>query len=245
MINASPFKSNINKLTEFRIEQIVKYVIYCYLKMLSDKKTYSYSERGKIPKEDYLSDKLVNDYLRNPKNKQYYKNHISDNPSVEIVFNPGENMIYFDKKNNERRKDEIDIAIWESNLNAIWSDIVENEIKFAIECKRIESISDTTNYVGDIGKFCDRPFYCYNNRLSFEGQIAFIENQNITHTLLQGEVNKRLQNHNSIITNSLLNPISLNDKFNGSYLSKHQRNTSKQNFSIYHLFFNYSNIVID
>ena len=241
MINASLFKSNINKLTEFRIRQIIQYVIYCYLQMLAEKKTYSYSERGKIPKEEFLRNGLVNDYLQKSYNKEFFKQHISDSPSVEISFHPEETMTYIDTETNKKSIDKIDIAIWENILQSIWSGKTDDEIKFAIECKRIEKLSDANNYIYDIEKFHKRK-YIYT-RLPFEGQIAFIENQNITHFILLKRVNDILQNHNSIITNSLLNSIVLNDKFNGAYLSKHQRKKSKQNFSIYHLFLNYSDIV--
>ena len=245
MINADIFKSDkINQLTEFRIRLIVRYVISCYLQMLSENKKYSYSERGKIPQEDFLSDKLVNDYLRKPKNTSHFKNNISDNQSVHIIFNNGENMIYSDITTNENRKDEIDIAVWESGLHSIWSDIVDNEVKFAIECKRIENLSDAKEYVGDINKFCDRPFYCYKNRLPFEGQIAFIENKDITHTTLYKKINDILETHKTISTIGFLNPIVLSDKFDGTYLSKHKRKNNR-NFSIYHLLFNYSDVIVD
>ena len=243
MINADKFKSDINKLTEFRIILIIKYVIYCYLKILEDKKTYNYSKKGKILKEEFLRYGLVNDYLMKSHNKEYFKRNISDILSVEITFHPEETMIYTDKETNQRSVDKIDISIWESALQSIWSEKTDNEIKFAIECKRIEKLSDANNYIYDIEKFSNRS-YPYT-RLPFEGQIAFIEDKNINHATLRKEINERLKNHKVIITNNILNRIILIDKFNGTYLSKHQRNTGRQNFSIYHLFFDYSQIIID
>jgi hypothetical protein len=209
--------------------------------MLADKKTYNYSERGKIPKEEFLRNGLVNNYLQKSYNKEFFKQNISDSPSVEISFHPEETMTYIDTETNKPSTDKIDIAVWENILQSIWSEKTDNEIKFAIECKRIEKVSDANDSVSDIEKFCKRN-YIYT-RLPFEGQIAFIENQNITHIILRKKINEILQNHNSIITNSLLNSIVLNEKFEGAYLSKHQRKASKQRFSIYHLFLNYSNTV--
>ena len=238
MMNANNFKSNINRLTELRIRQIVQYVIYCYLQVLSDKKKYNYSEKGKIPKEEFLRNGLVNDYLQKSYNKEYFKQHISDNPSVEITFHPEETVTYTNSETKEKCTDKIDIAVFENILQSIWSEKTDNEIRFAIECKRIEKLSDANNYCSDIENFTIRD-YIYT-RLPFEGQIAFIENQNISHTTLHNKINETLKNHNSII----LNQIVLNDKYNGTYLSKHQRKTNKQKFSIYHLFLNYSNIVI-
>ena len=243
MINADNFKTDINKLTEFRIILIIKYVIYCYLNILKDRKTYNYSKKGKIPKEEFLRNGLVNDYLMKSHNKEYFKYNISDIPSVEITFHPEEIMTYTDKQTNQNSVDKIDISIWESNLQSIWSEKTDNEIKFAIECKRIEKLSDANNYISDIEKFSNRD-YLYT-RLPFEGQIAFIENKDINHTTLRKEINERLKNYKIIITNNLLNQIILSDKFDGTYLSKHQRNKGRQIFSIYHLFFDYSQIIID
>jgi len=243
-MNANNFKSDINKLTEFRIRQIVRYVVYCYLQILSDKKTYNYSEKGKIPKEGFLRNGLVNDYLQKSYNKEYFKKYLSDNPSVEITFHPEEEMTYIiDSETNQPCTDKIDIAIWESSLQSIWSEKTDDEIRFAMECKRIEKLSDVNNYILDIEKFSNRN-YLYT-RLPFEGQIAFIENQKISHTKLRNKINDVLKKHDSIITDIFLTPKVLNEKFDGTYMSKHKRNTNNQFFSIYHLLFNYSNIVVD
>ena len=243
-MNANKFKSDINKLTEFRIRQIVRYVVYCYLQILSDKKTYNYSEKGKIPKEGFLRNGLVNDYLQKSYNKEYFKKYLSDNPSVEITFHPEEEMTYIiDSETNQPCIDKIDIAIWESSLQSIWSEKTDDEIRFAMECKRIEKLSDVNNYILDIEKFSNRN-YLYT-RLPFEGQMAFIENQKITHITLKDKINDVLKKHDSIITDIFLTPKVLNKKFDGTYMSKHKRNTSNQFFLIYHLLFNYSNIVVD
>ena len=210
--------------------------------MLTEYKKYHYSKRGKISQEGFLRNGLVNDYLQKSYNKEYFKQHISDNPSVDITFHPEETMTYIDSEGDLPSTDYIDISIWESDLQSIWSEKTEDEIKFAIECKRIENLSDTKKYVSDIDNFCNRHYV--NTRLPFEGQIAFIENQSIDHSKLRDKINTTLQNHDSIVTNVFLDKIVLNDKFDGTYLSKHQRNTSKRDFSIYHLLLNYSNIVI-
>ncbi|MDR0304877.1 MAG: hypothetical protein LBH98_08975 [Chitinispirillales bacterium] len=79
--------------------------------------------------------------------------------------------------------------------------------------------------------------------MPFEGQLAFIENRDIKYIILRNKINGILQTHDSIVTYSFLDQIDLNDEFDGAYLSEHQRKNSKQNFTIYHLFFDYSNIV--
>ena len=246
MNNADNFKPDIKiyKLTESRVQQIMQYVVYCYLQLLADKKTYHYAEKGKIPKEEYLRNGIVNDYLKKTYNKEYFKQHISDNPAVEISFHPEETMTYIDSETSYQLSiDKIDIAVTENTLQSIWSEKTDNEIRFAIECKRIVNLSDTSNYVSDIIKFCSRAFT--HTRLPFEGQIAFIENSRITHTILHDKINKVLEKRHSIITDSLLAQIVLDAKFSGSYLSKHIRNTNMQKFSIYHLLFDFSNIVVE
>jgi hypothetical protein len=244
MINADNFKSNINKLTEFRIQLILQYVIYCYLQILSDKKTYHYSERGKVPKEEFLRNGLLNDYLQKSYNKEYFKRNISDNLAVDITFHPEETMTYINQSTNQRSIDKIDIAVCENILQSIWSKKTDNEIRFTIECKRIEKLSDSAKYIEDIEKFTNRKYI--NIRLPFEGQIAFIENSSITHTQLYEEINRKLDEKKTIITSNPLGQVSIHAKFNGTYLSKHKRNTDKQEqFSIYHLLFDYSKIVID
>jgi len=50
----------------------------------------------------------------------------------------------------------------------------------------------------------------------------------------------------AIITISTLNPHTVHPDFEASYLSKHKRNYGKNDeFSIYHLLFDYSKIVVD
>ena len=242
MIDATNFKPNINKLTECRIRQILHYVVYCYLQILADKKTYNYAVKGKIAKEEFLRNGLVNDYLQKSYNKNYFKQHISDNPSAEITFHPEETMTFINRETKKPSTDKIDIAVWENILQSIWSGKTDDEIRFAIECKRIERLSDASNYTSDMEKFCNRNHV--NARLPFEGQIAFIENRNISHSALCIKINNILNNYKSIITSSFLGPIAISDKFNGTYMSIHQRNTSKSDFSIYHLLFDYTKIIV-
>jgi hypothetical protein len=78
--------------------------------------------------------------------------------------------------------------------------------------------------------------------LPFEGQIAFIENSTITHIQLKDKINEKLPTE---ITENPLNVVFISNKYDGTYLSKHKRNSSQHIFSIYHLLLDYSNIVID
>jgi len=219
---------------------VMKYVVHCYLEMKKDKKVYDFSERGKLQKEDFLRNGLVDDYLAQRKNKEYYKNNISDNPNVEIYFQKEENQPY--SIDNVLADDFIDISIKENRLSDILSGETSDEIKFAIECKRIKKASDYDEYIKDIQKFSDRPFTTY--RLPFEGQIAFIEEAKLAHKIVSAGINKKLQSHTTITTTNYLSSTGIHEQFDSSYLSKHKRGYKpKKVFSIFHLLFDYSSII--
>jgi len=235
------FKPHVFNLTEHRIKMVMKYVVHCYLEMKKDKKIYSFSERGKLQKEDFLRNGLVDDYLAKRENKEYYKNNISDNPNVEIFFQKEENHTY--STNNVLADDFIDISVKENKLSDILSGETSDEIKFAIECKRIKEASDYDEYVKDIKKFSERAFTTY--RLPFEGQIAFIEEAKLKHEIVSANINKKLKLNPSITTTHYLSNTGIHEHFDSSYLSKHKRTYKPQTaFSIYHILFDYSSIVV-
>lgn len=245
MINsADNFKPSINKLTEYRIGLVMKYIIYCYQQTLVDGKRYDYSKRGKIAQEDYLRNGLINDYLSKSYNKNYFKDNISDNPFVEITFHPEETKTYIDSTTKEERNDKIDITIWESEIQKLWTSKTDNEIKFAIECKRINSYDDCKEYIKDIKKFTERPQTTF--RLPIEGQMAFIENSLLRFNLILEDINNKLENDSSILTLDYLKCYQISDSFDGSYRSRHGKNfNSNEPFLIYHLLFDYSTIILN
>lgn len=242
--SANNFKPNSNKLTEYKIRLVMKYIIYCYQLTLADNKQYDYSKRGKIAQEDYLRNGLINDYLSKSYNKKYFKENISDNPFVEITFHPEETKTYIDGETNQERNDKIDISIWESDIQNLWSSKTDDEIKFAVECKRINDFDDCKEYVKDINKFTERLQTTF--RLPIEGQIAFIENVRLNHNLVSDDINKKLNKHTSITSLDCLKHLIISDSFEGSYKSSHLKKfNNKESFKIYHLLLDYSNIVLN
>jgi hypothetical protein len=229
-------------ITESRIRNILWYVVECYTILRKEGLSYSKQEvkqNTTIAFEDYLRNRFIQDYL--VKNKSLLKQKIS--VLEEINFLCETQKEYIDSQDNKQKPDKIDIYINKLGLKDVWKDNDEN-IYFAIECKRIERLSDSAKYIGDIEKFTNRRYI--DIRLPFEGQLAFIENSSITHVLLSNEINEKLNKKKTIITNNLLNTVSIHIQFEGTYLSVHKRNTDKQeSFSIYHLLFNYSDIVVD
>lgn len=242
MNNASVFTSKRkHSITKHRIENVLWYISECYLLLVKDGKPCSKSyvkTNTTIPFEDYLRFRLVEDYL--VKNKVLLKNRISG--LDEINFTAESQKEYIDIKDRKQKPDKIDIFINRLGLNNIWG-AYDEEIYFAVECKRIKGISDTSQYIGDIAKFTNRDYIGF--RLPFEGQLGFVETS-IPHLDITNRINEKLQKENNIITDMVLNPCMLNPNVTSTYISKHKRNTdNKEPFFIYHLFLDYSNIVVD
>lgn len=229
-------------LTEKRIKIIVSYLLECHKIFLGDGITYSQkeiSQNGTVMFEDHLKFEFVEKYL--VKNKFLLKNKISE--LDEINFACETQQRYIDFADNKLKPDKIDIYVNKLGLKDILNEDDEN-IYLAIECKRIKILSDSKDYVLDIEKFTNRQHT--NLRLPFEGQIAFIENKKLNHKIISDEVNIILKDSDSIETESYLMPEILHSSVDGSYLSKHKKNFgNKDSFLIYHLMFDYSNVVLN
>lgn len=209
--------------------------------MKKDGKRYDFSKKGKLQEEDFLRNGLVDDYLSKKQYKDYYRDYISDNPNVEIYFQKEENQTYL--IGNGFADDYIDISVKETKLSDVLSGKTGDEIKFAIECKRIKVTNDYNEYIKDIKKFTDRPFVTF--RLPFEGQIAFIENDKINHSIASNEINKRLKKSTTINTSKYLKIISIHAALQDTYASTHKRNfDKKQSFLILHLMLDYSKVIV-
>lgn len=240
--SAHNFKSNKFSLTEFRINLILKYIIHCFWVMQQEGKKYDYRERGKIKKEDFLRDGLVDEYLSKTRNKNYFREFISDNPNVEIYFQKEEKQNYLER--SMQSEDFIDITVKETKLSEILNERISDEIKFAVECKRINKSQSYSEYVKDIYKFTSRQYKTY--RLPYEGQIAFVEDSLLNCAIVSKRINERLKSNNNIVTVQFLENKTFDPLFDGGYHSVHKRNYGDQNnFSIYHLIFDYSKIVIN
>lgn len=230
-------RKNPISITRKRITSIMQYIIYCYKLQLANQIIYSKSGRPNKQKfEDYLKTKLVDDYLR--KNKDYFK---GINSGIEvIVFGKEDTELYIDGGHIEQ-EDKIDICVKELGLQKAWAGDNKQEIYFAIECKRIEFLSDSKHYVDDIQKLVDRKHTEF--RLPFEGMLAFIENANLKHIQVSKKVTELLKASTTISTNQYLLPIELDTDFEGTYTSSHTKNFDNSTFIIYHLLCDYSQLV--
>ncbi|MFI0430475.1 hypothetical protein [Mariniflexile sp. HMF6888] len=236
--NATLFINNrLNKtsITDNRIKSILHYIVDCYDKIIDDKIVYDYSKRGKVSQENFLRNGLVDDYLR--------KNlHLLNKGTDEYsIVNKEATETYLNVNDNLDHDDPIDIHIVDNGLQTSWGS--NSQVYYAIECKRIKSLSDTTSYVDDIRKFSERNYK--EARLPFEGQLAFIENKSLTNTVVKDDINSKLKTHATVITDKYLSDIKIHH-VNCTYDSVHKKKFgANEPFSIYHLFFDYSKIVID
>jgi len=241
--NVSSFtKSRRNSITQMRIKQILSYVMECHNIFLDDGITYSksaVSASGTVMFEDHLKFEFVEKYL--VKNKSLLQSKVSE--LEEINFACETQKRYIDVLDGKIKPDKIDVIINKIGLQKVWDNEPDENVYFALECKRILKKSDSKDYVLDIEKFVNRAHI--NLRLPFEGQIAFIENSKLNHKIVSDEVNFILRVTPSIITDSFLLEEKLHTTIEGTYLSRHIRNHNKQFFSIYHLLFDYSKVVLN
>lgn len=242
--NASNFKiHSLEKSTRLRVKLIMKYIIHCYLMMIKEGRTYSKSEslnsdNTKYNLEEYLSEKLVEDYLGIWNNIQGFFNSHTNSNSTFITFNYEPKQAYIE--NGTRKDDFIDIKINDSVLSTIMSEVEQRQVHFSIECKILKN--GYSEYVSDITKMSSRNFEY--TRLPFEGQIGYVLNKNYTHQKIVDGITQNLAN-SAIQTTQHLIPIEIHDYFEASYHSTHKRNHGKkEDFSILHLFFNYSEVVV-
>lgn len=245
MLNASNFKSSSEKLTQKRVEMVMQYVVYCYQKMINETKTYQKDiflneTKTRYNLEEGLSEKFVDDYLGILDNRNYYKSNISKEPNIDLYFNNEAKQSY--TENNTIKDDFIDIKIQETGLSQIWGKSGnQQQIHLAIECKVVEN--GYSEYVSDIKKMCDRAFN--TPRLNFEGQIAYITNPTYTHSSVSLGINKNLSSNSTIKTIKELEVKKIQQNFDASYISHHKRNHNQKTFSIYHLLFDYSKVVLN
>uniref|UniRef100_UPI004049E49E hypothetical protein n=1 Tax=Flavobacterium sp. TaxID=239 RepID=UPI004049E49E len=242
-MNFNAFEFNASRKTvdsdsKRRIKQILSYVLECHKLMMEDKVVFYLSDikNSKIKPENKFRNYFVDNYLRTNK-------HLIENFAET-------DHIYFDKETEEtfvqngiEQTDKIDIYVRDFALTDLLKGALKN-VYFAIECKRIKIKSDSKQYVLDVQKYVERNHT--NLRLPFEGQIAFIENERLTHEIISDEINSILKETNTIITDSFLTPDKLHSSIDGSYSSKHKKNFgNNDSFLIYHLLLDYSKVVLN
>lgn len=220
----------------------MRYAIECYNLLTTDKPVYSKVHIAAATAyhfEDHLKMEFVENYL--VKNKQLLSARLSTLDEVTFTYEAVRRFI--DINDGIEKSDKIDVYVNRLGLRSEWG-VQEEHLYLAIECKRINVLSDCREYVGDIQKFCDREYK--ELRIPFESQIAFIENPKLDHFKISKEINRRLQSTSTILTKQFLKQIVIHSSFMGSYTSMHKRNYKKKGtFKISHLLFDYSQLIID
>lgn len=240
-LKATKFVQNRNTITYTRINHIMWYAIECYHLLIIDKPTYSkihINANTAYFFEDHLKMEFIENYLI--KNKHLLSSRVATLDEVTFSYEPIKR--FTDIKDGIEKSDKIDVFVNRLGLRNKWG-VQEEHIYLAIECKRIKVLSDCREYVGDIQKFCDREYK--ELRIPFESQIAFIENPKLDHFKVSKEINRRLQSYPTVITKQFLNQLLIQSSFQGSYISTHKKNyKKKESFKIFHLLFDYSQLII-
>lgn len=244
-LNASKFIKNrkvaISVTTE-RITHILWYIAECYKRLLLDKPLYSKTyvkTKTSYHFEDYLKMELVDSYLI--PNKTLLISKLSSLDEINFTYETIKR--FTDTSDGKEKSDKIDVYINKIGLKNEWQ-VEDEHLYIAIECKRIGALANCKDYIDDIQKFCDREHK--HLRIPFEGQIAFIENKELSTDTVSNEINVRLKATTSINTIKYLAYCSLHNSFKSSYSSIHKRNyKQRERFTIFHLLFDYSGLVVN
>lgn len=232
-LNASNYSKNrANKLalTQKRIKNILSCTIISYERIIADGVKFDYKKKGKVKHEDYLRNRLVDDYLGDELSSV-------DIGTEYFTVNKEVTEEYISLVDTELHNDPIDIHIVDKALKKSWGK--STKPYFAIECKRIGSISE---YVKDTKKFTERSYT--RLRLPIEGQLGFIEKKGWDHKIVSDKIKKNLTKNTVIKTTQNLTSCDVKSGFAGTYISEHEKRDSTL-FTVFHLFFDYSKIVLN
>ncbi len=217
--------------------QVLEYVAFCYNRLKQDNRKYSKSycrNNTSFTFEDWLKIRFIKDYLRQLKAYFHYS-------SIQAIHFFSETEPDYKDMTGKTRGDRIDIFITNLGLQNYWSNVVAEDIYFVIECKRLKNFSGNTAYLTDIQKFVERE---YDFRFPFTGMIGFVEKSSISIDKIIDDINIRLQKSSNITTTQELTSFEI-ENFSHCRLSKHIRTASRTPIEVYHLFFDYADVIIE
>jgi len=245
-------RQNANKFARKRVIkepkklffQVIEYIAFCYNYLVQDNAQgnvyYSQSDPAHNKTyhfEDWLKVRFMEDYLQKQRNNFHH-----DDVREMRFYSESEKS--FTDLDGKIKRDKIDIFITNLNLGSqnYWAkNAVEEDIYFVVECKRLKGNSKNVEYLTDIQKFVERQ---YKTRFLFTGMIAFIEKSSISIDKIIADINTKLQKHTHITTTQTLTLFPINN-FQYCRLSKHEQSFPPHNLiEVYHLFFDYSNIIV-
>lgn len=203
---------------------VLKLLIFCYNEILNLETPQSYEKGFKL--ENHLRNVLVKNYLRKYKERYGISYLGFEIESGEIDIN--DVTVGF-----------IDIKV--VNAGLVTSMKCDEDVYYAIECKRLDKYSSKiSKYVEEgILRFINGK---YSNNMPLAGMLGFIEKN--TPDIILGKIIDKLNNEKCINTINNLDNCVLQDDFEYSYLSKHERKDPLGPIDIYHLLFDYTSLIL-
>lgn len=235
--NSQFFSKRKIQYPERVFRMVTDYLIFCYLKLITSRVAYSkhfISNNTSISLENFLRDSFLYDFIQ--KSKKEYKLF---NPIYYKVIG---SFLYFAEvqtlfaQESKLRSSKIDIFVTNLN-NKLLGNNVQEQIYFDFECKRLNRSLKNEYVAHGIKRHLERD---YRDGFSFTGMIGFVEEGNIDQVI--NDINKIIKKSSFFSASEYLNNIKLNRKFKNTYLSKHSKFNSDE-FTIYHLLFDYSKII--
>lgn len=244
MIGVDSFVSNNFAKPDFKFDSCINAIVYGYIKLLEEKKTYSRNEikdtaskvRGKKSKsvelEDFLRHDLVTNYI-NPNRPFFDLKHWLFQSGVEEFSNNIKTGI-------------LDIKVSSPLLNG--------DIYFIFECKRLNK-NIVNNYINQgVLRFVEEQYYPELDT-PFAGMISFLESSELSSRIdietTYETLCSLLEKHKNKInlTSSLLH-YQINcssrediDTFHYVYVSTHLRAIRKLPINIVHIVLDYNSLI--
>lgn len=220
-LDAEPFIKSEGFYSE-EFKTILILLIYCYKKILEKEPIRTYKKRFQL--ENYLRNVLVKDYLRIYKEK-FGLSYLG------FEVEPGEINL------KHATIGFIDIKV--TNCGLVNSLKCDENIYYAIECKRVDNSSKKINEYIDEGilRFVEGK---YSSEMPLASMIGFIEKDDPK--IVKTHINNNLNQTKNIDTQLELTNYILED-FNDLYFSIHKRVRNPTSIYIFHLLFDYTTLI--
>ena len=142
------------------------------------------------------------------------------------------------------RDDKIDVFITNLLLTDNWHDVEKEDLYFVFEFKRLLNTKKNLNYLSDTQKFVERKYSQF--RFPFNGMIGLVEKSSVSISKIIEDIEKKLKQHQIIKSidkdGEFLTNYSI-ENFKYCKISRHNHNSQKGTIEVFHLFFDYSEII--
>jgi hypothetical protein len=235
---------------QYYIESFLKTIVLGYCDLVNSKNQYSRKAIHELIKEISKSDKAYNeieDYLCTELINKYVKPNLHLFGLESLIVNVGVR-----ETKESVTVGHLDIKFQVPSLG--------NNHYYAFEAKRLNKNKSKKNYYirGGIERFTTRQYYPEAETI-VAGMIGFVEidlskskSGRIELDKIKDELNSLITDYPAIKTIQMLTDFKLNDEtyslidsFKYVYLSKHTRNTDSQELTIYHIFLDYYDILLN